>query len=396
MTNPQLRIGILGKGFLAEARIRCYRRVHGVDVQIVAIAAGSLEGAQTFAQQHGIGRAMTVEQLCAENSIDVVDICVPNALHRPFCERAAAGNKHVICTKPLSAYTGQDLGADADEQAVIRQDRSHMLAVALRDADAMLTATRKANVQLCYAENWLYAPALQKARALAASSGGRLLEIRGQEAHSGSHSVFSKQWRATGGGALLRLGAHPIAAILQLKRDEAQRTNTRIRVVSVQAEVADLSQVRGVEDHNRKIQKAGNSVENWGCAILAFDDGSRAIAHGGDHLLGGMQSFVELFGSNFHLRCNLSPNDMVRAYASVDGTFSGQYLQEKLDTQAGWSTPMPDEDWTSGQQAMIQAFCEQLARGERVQSDGQLGRAVVEVIYSAYQSAATGSRVTLH
>jgi predicted dehydrogenase len=119
------------------------------------------------------------------------------------------------------------------------------------------------------------------------------------------------------------------------------------------------------------------------------------VCFGGDHLLGGMQSYVEAFGSNFRVRCNLSPNDQVQAFASVDGTFAGQYLQEKLSTQAGWSTPMPDEDWTSGQQGMIQAFCASLARGERVTSDGKLGRDVVEIVYAAYVSAATGARVRL-
>ena len=395
MTKSKLRVGILGAGFLAKTRVRCYRRVYGVEVELVAVAARSLDRATAFAREHGIARACTAEQLCSAADIDVVDLCVPNALHRPFCERAAAHRKHVICTKPLSAYTGQDLGSSPEESAVQAIDRRRMLAVAVQDADAMLAATSAAGVQLCYGENWLYAPSLVKARELAASSGGRLLELRGQEAHSGSHSPFSKQWRAAGGGALLRLGAHPIGAALHWKREEAQRNGARVRPIWVQADVTDLTQVRGVQDGNRQITSGGHGVETWGCVTIAFDDGSRAVAFGADHLLGGMQSYVEAFGSNFRLRCNLSPNDQLQAFTSVDGTFAGQYLQEKLATQAGWSTPMPDEDWTSGQQGMIQAFCEGLARGERVSSDGQLGRDVVEIVYAAYVSAATGTRVLL-
>jgi predicted dehydrogenase len=395
MSQPKLRVGIVGAGFLARTRVRCYRRVFGVDVELAAVGSRTQERAAAFAREHGIARALPAEAVCADAGVDVVDLCVPNAQHRHFCERAAAAGKHVLCTKPLTAYTGQDLPADADEARVAAQDRRQMLAVALRDAEAMLAATAAARVHLGYAENWLYAPSLQKARALVRSSGGRLLEIRGQEAHSGSHSPFSRQWRHAGGGALLRLGSHPIAAMLQLKRDEGLARGAPIRAASVHADVADLTRTAGIEPARMRLLGGGGAVETWGCAVLAFDDGSRGVAFGGDHLLGGMESSCELFGSNFHLRCSLSPVDAVRAFASVDGTFAGEYLQEKLDTQAGWSTPMPDEDWTSGQQGMVQSFCERLARGEAPLTDGHLGRDVVEVVYAAYLSAATGQRVAL-
>ena len=59
-----------------------------------------------------------------------------------------------------------------------------------------------------------YAPSINKAERLLAQSGGTIVEMRGGECHSGSHSPFSKRWRYTGGGALLRLGAHPIGAML--------------------------------------------------------------------------------------------------------------------------------------------------------------------------------------
>ena len=44
--------------------------------------------------------------------------------------------------------------------------------------------------------------------------------MHGWEAHSGSHSPYSKDWRRTGGGALLRLGAHPSGAMLWFKQTE--------------------------------------------------------------------------------------------------------------------------------------------------------------------------------
>ncbi len=38
-----------------------------------------------------------------------------------------------------------------------------------------------------YAENWVYAPAIQKAKRLIRASGSTIFELRGEESHHGSH-----------------------------------------------------------------------------------------------------------------------------------------------------------------------------------------------------------------
>ncbi len=397
---PRMRtvgIGLVGAGFLAETRARCYAKVSGVEARLVAVAARSEDSARGFAERHAVPRWFTaVDELLALPEVDVVDLCVPNLLHRPLAERSAAAGKHVICTKPLSAYVGQDLPADADDAAVAARDRRTMLAVAVDDAQAMVDAAAQNGVQLMYGENWVYAPAIQRARALLQKSGGTLLEMRGWEGHNGSHSPYSKIWRYTGGGALLRLAAHPIGAMLDLKRAEGEaRGGAPIRPVAVTAEVSDLSRIASLEDHEVFVAGGWQDVENWGCAILSFEDGSRGVAYGGDVLLGGMESKLELFASNCQLKCNLSPTDMLRAYAPSEAVFGDAYLMEKSSTAAGWSTPMPDEDWTSGQLAMCEEFARAVAEGRGTRSDGALGRDVTRVVYAAYVAAAEGRRVEL-
>lgn len=397
MSGTTVRIGLIGSGFLAETRARCYRRVHGMRAELFAVAARGGPRARAFAERHGIPHvAAGADALLAMPEVDLVDLCVPNALHRPLAEAAARAGKAVVCTKPLTAYVGQDLPPEAGDAMVAEVDRARMLAVAMADADAMVQACARAGVPLCYGENWVYAPAIRRARELAAAAGGVALELRGGEQHSGSHSPFSRSWRHAGGGALLRLGAHPLGAILHWKRHEGLRLHGRpTRAVAVSGEVADLSGARGLVAANTRIATGWAPVENWGCAILHFDDGTRALAWGSDNVLGGMESRLTVHGSNCHFTCDLSPSSMLRAYASSDRTFGDEYLLEKLDTQAGWSTPMPDEDWTSGHQAMAQAFCEAVARRETPESDGALGREVVRVLYAAYQSAAEGRRVEI-
>ena len=370
-----IKIAIIGTGFLARTRARCWKRVFGTRVECVVAARDGAKAA-AFAREHGLNGACSIDEAFSDRAIALVDLCVPNRAHRELCERAAAAGKHVLCTKPLAAFWGQGLAADASASSVAATDRATMLARVVEDADAMVAACAKAGVRLFYGENWCFAPAIVRARVLAAASGGAIVEMRGWESHSGSHSAFAKDWRHTGGGALLRLGAHPIGAMLWLKRGAA-------RVVSVSAEVREQADF------------SGPGPESWGSCTLKFSDGSVGVAYGSDHMLGGMQSHLTVLGPAFRLECALSPVDMLRAYAPRDGAFGGEYIMEKVDGQAGWSTPMPDEDWTSGQQGLVQSVAESLASGAAPTCDGALGAEVARVIYAAYLSAAEGRRVAL-
>ncbi len=394
-TSKQLRVGIVGAGFLAETRARCWRQV--VSAQVAGVASRRRERAEEYARSFGVPAVFDdLDAMLASPDIDVVDLCVPNSLHREMTEAAAAAGKHVICTKPLTAYTGQDLPADASDGEVAARDRREMLRVAEADARAMVVAAARAGVQLLYGENWIYAPAFRRALGLLEKADAVLLEMRGGECHSGSHSPYSRVWRHTGGGALIRLAAHPVGAMLHLKRAEGlRRTGAPVRPAWVSADTADLSAVAGVPADELRIAGEWGEVENWGCLTIGFDDGSRAVAWGGDHVLGGMESSLDLFASNCRLRLSLSPNDMLRAYAPDGGVFGDAYIMEKIDSGAGWTTPMPDEDWTSGQLGMCQAFAANLLGGETAESDGELGLEVVRALYGAYVAAAEGGRFPL-
>jgi len=379
MSTP-LRIAVVGTGFLARTRLRCWRRVFGHPLEIV-VAARDVAKAQALAREHGGAQALSLDAALADKSIALFDLCVANRAHRELCERAAGAGKHVLCTKPLTAFWGQGLAADASADVVASTERASMLSRAVQDAEAMLAACTKAGVQLFYGENWVFAPAIARAAALGAASKGRILEMRGGESHSGSHSAYAKDWRHAGGGALLRLGAHPIGAMLWLKRREGERLRgAPVRAISVSAELA---------------HHGGSKLESWGACTLKFDDGSVGLAFGSDQLLGGMQSQLSLLASDHRFECTLSPNDALRAFAPRDGAFGGEYIMEKLDGQAGWTTPIPDEDWSSGHQGLLQSVADALLAHRAPECDGALGAEVVRVVYAAYQSAAEGRRIAL-
>ncbi len=388
-----IRVGVVGAGFLAETRARCWAAARGAHVE--AVASLRPQRAADYAKRHSVAQTFaTADELFASPDIDLVDLCVPNLVHRSLTEAAARAGKHVVCTKPLAAYVGQDLPRDASDADIAGRDPREMWRVAEADAQAMVDATKAAGVQLFYGENWLYAPAFARARRLLAEGDTVLLEMRGWECHHGSHSPYSKAWRHAGGGALLRLGAHPIGAMIDLKRAEGiRRSGAPIRPVAVTADVADLTGAAGSAEI--RVATGWQDVENWGCVILQFEDGSRGVAYGSDAVLGGMESKLELYGANAHLKVNMSPGDMVRAYAPDAGVFGEAYFMEKVDSGAGWTSAMPNEDWTSGHLLMCQAFADAVRTASSTPADGQLGLEATRVVYAAYVAAKGGRRVSL-
>jgi predicted dehydrogenase len=388
MAQPrEPQVGIIGTGFIAETRARCYAGVGGYQPRLVAAATRTLARGEDYARRHGIPDVYDdYRRILERPDVDVVDLCVPNHLHRPITEAAAAAGKHVICSKPLTAFDGPG-----------SVPRGEMLQTALENAGAMVEAARRGGVQLMYGENWVYAPSIVKAARLAEVSGGAILEMRGGECHSGSHSPYSKEWRFTGGGALLRLGVHALGAMLHLKRQEGlRRSGKPIRPRAVIAEVGDLTQTPGFQAEERHFVGTGwVDVENWGTLVLTFDDGTRATVWASDAVLGGMDSSLQVLLSNAHLKCNLAHNRLLDAYAPDAAVFGDEYLMEKLETSAGWSQPAPDEDWAHGHRNMIQDFVSAVAEGRPPGADGTLGRDVIHVVYAAYLAAEQGRRIEL-
>lgn len=99
--TPQLVLnaGVIGFGFIGEVHVRAIRAAGGV---VTAIAAKTLEEAQSAARKMGVGKALTIEQMLNDEDIDVIHICTPNVFHAELAEKALRAGKHVICEKPLA------------------------------------------------------------------------------------------------------------------------------------------------------------------------------------------------------------------------------------------------------------------------------------------------------
>ena len=100
MTQSALRVAIAGAGMVARVHLDAARRA---GAHVVGVSASTPERGRAAAAEFGVPRAFADSgELVDSDDVDVVHICVPNALHRPLAERALRAGKHVVCEKPLA------------------------------------------------------------------------------------------------------------------------------------------------------------------------------------------------------------------------------------------------------------------------------------------------------
>jgi predicted dehydrogenase len=394
-----LGIGLVGARYGARMHLANYAKLSRDVVAVRGICSRSKESGESLAHKHHIPFVTDdFDALLARPDIDVVDICTPPALHHEFAIRAADAGKHIIMEKPLTGYFGQP--GDA-EPIGLHVPRARMREGADRNAEAVREAVRRSGVKFCYAENWVYAPPIDKMRRLIAASKGAVLELRAEENHSGSNSIASRDWKSTGGGALLRMGVHSIGALLHLKQWEGQlRLGKGIRPVSVLADVANLIHSPASErarqaGANQWISANPVDVENWASLVIGFEDGSRGSVIVSDVGLGGLNTRVTAFMTDGVIKANMTSNDAIETYAPDAAGFQDEYFTEKLETKAGWNRPSCDEDWFRGFAQEIEDFTGAIHGNREPRAGIDLAVECVKVIYAGYQSAETGGRVTL-
>jgi predicted dehydrogenase len=391
----RLRIGIVGAQFAAQLHLQNYRPLRDSKVEIVAVVSLAKEESRQFAAQHKIPAVVDdFRRLLERKDLDAVDLCVPTDLHHEFAILAAQAGKHVICEKPLTGYFGKDRPEELVGAAV---DRKTMLRKARENCQAVVKAVKANKVKFCYAENWVYAPPVVKLKRLMQASQGTILDMRAEESHSGSHAAYSRRWKTSGGGALMRLGAHPISAVLHLKHYEGMMKQGRaIPVESVTAEVGQHTRIKSFQKEPQKwLVSAWEDVEDWATAIVNFADGSQAVVTASDGVLGGIRNTMTVYLSNAVVQVNINPSDTVVAYAPSPQVFGEEYIAEKLETKAGWNFASPDEDWVRGYPQELEDFVDCLLTGREPVSGLDLACQTVEVIYAAYLAAERGRRVEL-
>ncbi len=387
----QVRVGLIGSGFIATLHMHAYRRVFGIDVQVrVVVSLG--DGVTDFARRFGIPETRRDwRALLDDPEIDVVDICTPPALHAEMVVGCMRAGKHVICEKPFTGYFGR-----AEDRAPIGRQvpKAVMYQRVMAEMEETCAAIRASGRLFLYAEDWVYAPAITKTAEILRATGQKILFMKGEESHSGSHAAHAAHWSMSGGGALIRQGCHPLAAVLHLKQVEAAARGERITVADVTCDVGSLTP--GLTAEQRAyIQARPVDVEDWGMLSLTFSDGTKATIFAGDMVMGGVRNLVETFTTGGALFANITPNTHLVSYQTDEARLGEVYITEKVDRKTGWQFICVEEEWTRGYIGEIQDFMECVTLGRQPLAGVELAYAAIQVHYAGYWAAEEGRRITL-
>ena len=145
----QVRIGLVGTGYIGRCHAIAYAQaptVFSLDAELVLeyLAEVTSELAEKKAKEFGFKRFTDDwRDIVQDPSVDVVDICTPNFLHKEIALAAIANGKHVYSEKPL--------------------------ALTAVDAKLMYEAAKQAGVKTLVGFNYIKNPTTQLAREIIAN-----------------------------------------------------------------------------------------------------------------------------------------------------------------------------------------------------------------------------------
>ena len=304
---------------------------------------------------------------------------------------AVQAGKHVICEKPFAGYFGRD----GDKTPIGKHvAKALMYERVLEEMERTCAAIRANGRLFMYAEDWVYAPAVAKTAEILNATKDKILFMKAEESHSGSHAAHAAQWAMTGGGSLIRMGCHPLSTALYLKQVEAKARGEHITVSAVTADTGNVA--AALAPAERTYIKANPvDVEDWSALTVTFSDGTKATVFSGDMILGGVRNLIETFTSGGSLFANITPNNHLLSYMTEEEKLANVYITEKVDRKTGWQFVCLEEEWTRGYLQEIQDFMECVATGRQPRSGLDLAYETIKVSYAGYWSAEDGRRIAL-
>jgi predicted dehydrogenase len=386
MADKEIRVGILGSGFAAAFHFEALRRVYSTKPVVVGVYSPTPEKRSAFADARGIQAFDSLEGLLDES--EVVHVCTPPSSHEEITVAALEAGKSAIVEKPFTGYFG-DGSPSFDGDSFPREEG---LTRAMESVRRILQAEASGGGHILYAENWIYAPPVQKEREIIEKTEAQVIWMLGQESHSGSHSPFYGIWAHSGGGSIMGKSVHPLSTALYLKKVEGRmRRRKAIRPSRVSARTHVVTRSDFYIDAGY-LKKGYKDIEDFGALHVVFDDGTFADIFASELVHGGVKNWIEVNANNHRTVCNINPNNTMETYNPEGKNFEDVYTVEKIGTKEGWSFTSPDEAWFHGYQHEMEAFYRSVVSGEAPEADSQLAADTIAVVYAAYLSAERGGQ----
>ena len=343
--KDKVGIGIVGSQFISSIHVEALKSV--ADAQIIAVMSPTKGNAKTFATKHGIPHHFDkLEDMLQMKEIDMILIGAPNKFHCEITLKAARAKKHIVVEKPLCMN--------------------------LNEADLMINTCKEEHVKLMYAEELCFTPKYVRLKALLDEGAlGKPVLLKQSEKHDGPHADHFWDVERSGGGVTMDMGCHAIQFFRWLNKNNP--------IKSVYAQMA-------TSVHTDKTIGDDNAI-----IILEFENGVIAMAEESWTKLGGMDDRAEIHGSEGVAYADVLQGNSIQTYS----TKGVGYAVEKAGNTVGWSYTMYEEVWNYGFPQEMAHFVDCVKNDKQQLVTGEDGKAVLEVIYAAYESAGTGKKVYL-
>jgi len=343
--SKNIKVGIIGSQFVSHIHTISLKPCSAAEV--FAVASPTPGNAQKFAAKHGIPRHFTdYKKLLAMPEVDMIVVGAPNDLHCAIALDAAAAGKHVVMEKPLCLN--------------------------LAEADRMIDACRKAKVKLMYAEELCFTPKYVRLKQLLDSGAlGEPTLVKQLEKHDGPHAPHF--WDVER---------------FRRRRDHGHGLS-RNRILPLDPWPPG-DEIGVCPDGHSRSQRQTDGDDN-ALIILEFANGVVALAEESWTKMGGMDDRAEIHGSKGVAYADLHHGNAIETY-SLEGY---DYAVEKAGSTRGWSFTVYEEEWNYGFPQEMAHFVDCVQNDKQPLVTGEDGRAVLEAIFAAYESARTGRKVEL-
>ena len=386
MSSERLGIGFIGSGFITRFHLQAWQGVRDADVRgIWSPNRDHRESAAALARDLRVGAAKahaSIADLVADPAIDAIWLCGPNHTRIANMEAIVDALKSgrgalvgIACEKPLARNVGE--------------------------AQRMVALAEEAGLLHGYLEDQLFAPSLQRGRAIiwrrGAALTGRPYLARAAEEHSGPHAAWFWDGAKQGGGVLNDMMCHSVeVARFLLTAPGAPRDS--IRPTKVSAQIASLKWSRPAyaqqlqERYGSEIDYRNRPSEDFARATIEYEDeaGRPLIAEtttSWSFVGAGLRLRAELLGPEYSMAFNSLDTDLDLFFSRAVAGEAGEDLVEKQNAEQGLMPVVGDEAAAYGYTAENRHFVRCFLDGDQPALDFHAGLEVMELLMMAYLSA---------
>jgi predicted dehydrogenase len=382
-----LRIGIAGTKFMGRAHSNAWLQAPRFfdlprPIELRAACGRNRVAAEEFARRWGW---QSVESdwraLVARDDIDVIDVCVPQALHATVAIAAAEAGKHVLCEKPL--------------------------ALTQADAEAMLAAVRGAGVRHCVNHNYRRVPAVQLAKQLIDE--GRIGRIFHWRATYQQDWIIDPEFPLTWHLQREQAGSGPHGDLNSHSVDLAHFLVGRIE--SVSCLTAGFIDERPLPGAGAATFSAGTSADSAARGRVTVEDASLMHVRFANGAIGSFEATrfaagrknrnrFEIYGSDGSLAFDLERMNELEFYSRNDPEhvrgFRTILVTEACHPYAGhWWPPGHTIGYEHTFVHTVADFVSAIHTGGAIHPDFRDGLRVIAVLEAALESAASGRQITV-